>query len=227
MFAITVDQRRSRHGRDLVPEALRALGRAVPGPVLPFERTVGDEIQALLATGSDVVEACRCLLRNQDWHVGIGIGPVELPLPGSTREARGEAFIEAREAVEEAKSLTPSLRVLGAGTTPDRVGDADVVLRLLASVWTRRTAAGWDAVDAVEATRDEDGPRLPLREVAARLDITQQALSQRLRTASWQLEVEALPLAARLLDGAGTGAGGTPAAGTPEPAGGRGREGES
>ncbi|MGO3797334.1 MAG: hypothetical protein ACTJGR_09480 [Pauljensenia sp.] len=200
MFAITVDQRRSRNRQDLVPDALRALGLAVAAPVLPFERTVGDEIQALLGRGGDVVAACRCLLRAQDWHVGIGVGPVELPLPASTREARGEAFIHAREAVEEAKSLTPSLRVLGGNRTVSQVRDADVVLRLLASVWSRRTDAGWDAVDAVEATRDEGGTHLPLRDVAQRLAITPQALSQRLQTASWQLEVEALPLAARLLD---------------------------
>lgn len=203
MFAITVDQRRSRAGRDLVPDALGALGRAVTEPVLPFERTVGDEIQALLGRGGDVVAACRCLLRNQDWHVGIGVGPVELPLPASTREARGAAFIHAREAVEEAKSLTPSLRVSGGNRSVGAARDADVVLRLLASVWIRRTAAGWDAVDAVEATRDEGGTHLPLRDVAQRLAITPQALSQRLQTASWQLEVEALPLAARLLDVAG------------------------
>lgn len=203
MFAMTVDQRRSRDGRDLVPDALGALGRAVPEPVLPFERTVGDEIQALLGRGEDVVAACRRLLRDQEWHVGIGVGPVELPLPASTREARGEAFIRAREAVEEAKSLTPSLRVLGGNRSDEGARDADVVLRLLASMWTRRTAAGWDAVDAVEATRDEGGTHQPLRDVAQRLAITPQALSQRLQTASWQLEVEALPLAARLLDVAG------------------------
>lgn len=215
MWALTVDQRRSRDGRDLVPEALTVLGRAVAHPVLPFERTVGDEVQALLGSGGDVVAACRALLRDQDWHVGVGVGPVELPLPRSTREARGVAFIRAREAVEEAKTLSPSVRVLGSrggapgtGRSADAVADADAVLRLLASLWMRRTRAGWEAVDAVEATRGTDGAHLPLREVAEDLGITPQALSQRLRAASWQVEAEALPLAGRMLDLADVEAGG-------------------
>ena len=45
MFALTIDQHRSRRGEDLVPGLLGALA-AVP-TVLPFERTVGDEVQGL------------------------------------------------------------------------------------------------------------------------------------------------------------------------------------
>ena len=46
MFALTIDQHRSRTGEDLVPALLDGLA---PVPtVLPFERTVGDEVQGLL-----------------------------------------------------------------------------------------------------------------------------------------------------------------------------------
>jgi hypothetical protein len=66
------------------------------------------------------------------------------------------------------------------------------VLQLLAAVARRRTDAGWAAVDAV-AGRTQ-------REAAHTLGITPQAMSQRLRTALWEEERAARPVAARLLD---------------------------
>lgn len=199
MFALTADQTRSRTGTDRVPHMLTRLREGLDGPVLAFERTVGDEIQGLLATGAQVVTACRLLACSGQWHVGIGAGSVERPLPRSTREARGQAFVLAREAVEAAKTRSPSLQLLGPGG-----GDveADAVLRLLAALWDRRSAAGWSAVEAVEAARHAAEDQVPLSRVAATLGITHQALSQRLRTAGWALETDALPVAARLADAA-------------------------
>lgn len=48
MYVVTADQRDSRSGPDLVPTALADLATVRHGaPIRPFERTVGDEIQAL------------------------------------------------------------------------------------------------------------------------------------------------------------------------------------
>lgn len=199
MFVVTIDQQDSRHQEDRVPAALAGLNAAVTTR-LPFERTVGDELQAVLTRGADVVAGTRYLAREGGWHLGIGIGQVDEPLPGSTRSARGNAFIAAREAVETLKPRAPSLRVQGAdGVDPEAVEDADAVLRLLAALWARRSEAGWQAVTAVETARAQD-ETVALGEVAASLGISHQALSQRLRTAAWELEREAAVTAARLLD---------------------------
>ena len=61
MFALTIDQHRSRSGRDLVPELLAALSGV--RTVLPFERTVGDEVQGLPADAATTLEALLIVLR--------------------------------------------------------------------------------------------------------------------------------------------------------------------
>ena len=42
------------------------------------------------------------LLRAGGWSIGVGAGPVQTPLPASTRAATGPAFLSARRAVEAA-----------------------------------------------------------------------------------------------------------------------------
>src|SRR5688500_19628182 len=108
MFVLTADQKRStRHG-DRVPEALAALADLAvagstgaarendgSGVALPFERTVGDEIQGLLSTPAAAVRAVTALVRLGGWRMGLGIGAVDTPLPDSTRAASGPAFVAA------------------------------------------------------------------------------------------------------------------------------------
>src|SRR5262245_55945206 len=96
MFVLTVDQRHSRRSPDRVPAALAALARD-HHPVRAFERTVGDEFQGVLDDPAEVVSVVLALVRDGDWYVGIGAGCVEEPMPASTREARGPAFVMARE----------------------------------------------------------------------------------------------------------------------------------
>ena len=51
MFVMTVDQRGSRTGPDMVPQTLDRLAEILTGdraPVAGFERTAGDEIQGVL-----------------------------------------------------------------------------------------------------------------------------------------------------------------------------------
>ena len=62
MFVLTADQKRSRRRGDRVPEALAALEStlgtaAASGVALPFERTVGDEIQGVLHSPAAVVRS--------------------------------------------------------------------------------------------------------------------------------------------------------------------------
>ena len=88
-FAMTVDQAESRDQPDLVEEVLGRFGTVAT--VLPFSRTVGDEFQGLLDDPMSVVTVTLDLMRSATWHIGIGIGGVEQPLPRDSRSARGPA----------------------------------------------------------------------------------------------------------------------------------------
>lgn len=199
MFVITVDQRGSRRSTDRVPELLAALP-SVPGTLLPFERTVGDEVQAVLDDPASVTELTVHLLRIGGWSVGIGAGVVREPLPSSTREASGPAFISAREAVEAAKTRGRPVPLAVRGTSSTAARDAEAVLTLLGSVLMRRTPAGWAAVDAAREELHDTTTTGPAQQRAAeRLGVSQQAVSQRLRTALWAEEQAVRPAIARLL----------------------------
>ena len=204
MFVLTIDQQGSRTRGDRVPDLLAALAG---DPALdqarlvrPFERTIGDEVQAVADSSITVLAISLDILRWGGWSVGIGAGPVELPLPESTRAGAGPAFVFAREAVESAKSRHRTVPVAVRGPDPDRAREAESLVVLLAALRNRRTDAGWVVVDALRA----EGTSARQEQLAERLGISQQAVSQRLRTAMWSEEQAALPLAARLLDRADT-----------------------
>lgn len=195
MFVMTMDQRGSRRTGDLVEPLLAELAHleGAPGMVRPFARTVGDEVQAALDDPALAVELGLAVLRRGGWSVGIGVGPVELPLPADVRAATGEAFVLAREAVERAKGRGRPVPLAVAGVGGTAAADAEAVLVLLGSVASRRTEAGWAVVDALAPGT------VTQEEVAERLGISQQAVSQRLRGALWPEEPPVRAAAARLL----------------------------
>ncbi|TYP90386.1 hypothetical protein [Blastococcus xanthinilyticus] len=188
-FVLTVDQRASRRGPDRVADVLTELnGEAAT--VLAFERTAGDEFQGVLAGPEAVVDVALRLVRLGGWSIGIGAGPVQHPLPASTRAATGPAFLAARRAVDAAKQRPVRLAVRGA--VPPDAGDAQAVLSALAVLVGRRSEQAWEAIELVEAGRTQ-------AEAAAELGVSRQAVGQRLAAASWELERELRPTAARLL----------------------------
>lgn len=171
---LTADQNDSRTGPDLVPVALESLS-ALPH-LRPFERTAGDELQGILDDPTALTRALELLLRSGHWNIGVGFGPVEEPLPDSTRAARGAAFLHAREAVTSAKSSPWHLRVVdGTGAGPARA--LETTLWLWAAVLARRTPRGWEVADLVE------GEGLSYEEAGRRLGISQSAVSQRAQPA--------------------------------------------
>jgi len=203
MYVLTVDQRASRIVGDRVPELIDSLtsDAGVPsrargeGVVLGFERTVGDEVQAVFDDAEVVVDVTLWLLRRGGWSVGIGCGGVDEPLPESSRAASGPAFVLARDAVESAKSRQRTVPLAVRGAHHQAGLDAEAVLVLVAATAARRSAAGWEAIDAVEA----GGPDVRQEDVAAAMGISQQAVSQRLRTALHDEARAAARAAARLL----------------------------
>src|SRR5450759_1805474 len=201
MWVMTIDQQGSRVVGDRVEAFLAGIRPYVTSPeravgvVRPFERTVGDEVQAVLADAATVVDIALHVLRLGGWSVGIGGGVVDEPLPESARAGSGTAFVLARTAVEAAKSRMRVVPLAVRGIDPDAAAEAEGVLMLIGASAARRTAAGWAVIDALSA----DGPGRRQEDVAARLGITQQAVSQRLRIALWSEEIAARPAAARLL----------------------------
>jgi hypothetical protein len=189
MYVLTVDQRGSRRDVDRVADLLDELRDA---PMLrKFERTAGDEVQAVSDDPGTVVDLALALLDRNHWSIGIGIGPVETPLPAQTRAGRGPAFEHARTAVERAKNAPGRIAADGADT--ECASDVDAALTLLATIVLRRTDHG---VEAVALARTG----LSQAEIATRLAISKQAVSQRLLTAGWQAEFAGRALLHRLLE---------------------------
>jgi hypothetical protein len=188
-YVLTVDQKASRRTPDRVGAALRDLNGAVP-VLLAFERTAGDEFQGVLADPDDVVDVVLRLVRAGGWSIGVGAGPVQTPLPASTRAGAGPAFLSARRAVDAAKQRPARLAVRGA--VPVDAGDAQAVLSALAVVVDRRSEQAWEAIGLVGAGRTQ-------AEAATVLGISRQAVGQRLAAGLWDLEQDLRPTASRLL----------------------------
>lgn len=172
MFVLTIDQRGSRVHGDKVPRLLAAL--ADIDALRGFERSVGDEIQGVIADPDAVVEVVARVLREQDWYIGIGVGDVDLPLPASSREASGNAFVAAREAVDAAKKtgerVPLSVRTVVGSDWADA---AEAVLVLCGDLVRRRSQAEWRVLDALKTS-----PNSTQKQVAAHLGISPQAVSK-------------------------------------------------
>jgi hypothetical protein len=188
-YVLTVDQQGSRQGPDRVAGVLRQLAAEV-APVLAFERTAGDEFQGVLGDPDQVVEVVLRLVRLGGWSIGVGAGPVQTPLPASTRAAAGPAFLSARRAVEAAKARAVRLAVRG--VVPTEAADAQAVLSALAVIVGRRSDQAWEAIELVGEGRTQ-------ADAATTLGISRQAVGQRLAAGLWELERELRPTAARLL----------------------------
>jgi DNA-directed RNA polymerase specialized sigma24 family protein len=188
-YVLTVDQKASRRGPDRVDAVLRELNDAVPA-MLAFERTAGDEFQGVLEEPDLVVDVVLRLVRAGGWSIGVGAGPVQTPLPASTRAGAGPAFLSARRAVDAAKQRPSRLAVRGA--VPPDAGDAQAVLSALAVLVDRRSEQAWEAISLVEGGRTQ-------AEAAGALGISRQAVGQRLAAGLWDLERELRPTAGRLL----------------------------
>ena len=168
---LTVDQRSSRSGPDLVPATIEALAGA--DLLRPFERTAGDEFQGVLAEPAALPRVVERLLREDAWNIGIGVGAVDEPLPASARAGSGAAYLHARAAVTAAKNSPWHLRV---GGDDPGVRALETTLWLWAAVLSRRSQRGWEVADLV----DQD---LSYEETGRRLGISQSAVSQRAQAA--------------------------------------------
>ncbi len=191
MFALTIDQHRSRRGDDLVPGLLGALTH-VP-TALPFERTVGDEVQGLLDDPEAVLAALLIVLRDGNWSTGLGIGPVETPLADSVRAARGQALLDARSAVDRAKTAGEVRVAVASASNPLGAADVEAVAGLIGTLVRRRTDTQWATIEAVDAAPTQ-------RAAAEALGVTPQNVSQTLAASAVAVERAGYPVLVRLLE---------------------------
>lgn len=196
MFVMTIDQRHSRRDVDRVEDLLAQMNTA--SLLRPFERTAGDEVQAVIdatADGADtVVDITMLLVKQGTWSVGIGVGTVEEPLPPSTRAGRGPAFEAARDAVTRAKTAPAAVAITAANPDRQRAGrDAETALTLVALLIADRTEQGHRATDLMREGHTQTS-------AAEKLGISKQAMSQRLSVARWNIEARGRTLATHLLD---------------------------
>lgn len=201
-YVILADQVSSRIGADHVPAALARLESVLGDRLtLPFERTAGDEIQGLCGDPAAAVDAVCELTRLGGWRIGIGTGGVETPLPSSTREARGGAYLAARQAIGAARSSPTQLALAAQADTvggnayrelQQHVEDAETALWLWRGVLQQRSKEGWELMDLLD-----EG--LTGVEAAMKLGISPSAVSQRLARARRAEAVRGGALATRLL----------------------------
>jgi hypothetical protein len=192
MFVITADQIRSRESADAVDGAIHALtGLLADEAALPPDRAAGDEVQLLTSDPDAALRAILLLTRTKQWSVGLGVGPVRLPLAKSVRESTGPAFFAARTAVTRAKAKASRLaieRVDG----PEPARSAEAIVDLLLLLRARRSSEGWELHDLMQAG-------LTQAQSAARLGITPQAASARALAADLKAEFAATPVVASLI----------------------------
>lgn len=197
MFVITADQVDSRNQPDRAASVLDALnGPTGPRLLLPADRTAGDEVQILPAGAEETLAIVLELTREDAWSVGVGIGPARLPLPRATREATGEAFFAARDAVTRAKKSQTRFALTRAGNDDGdglRGVDVEALISLLLVLRERRTDGGWELYDLLTTG-------LTQSESAERLGITAGAASLRARAAGIRVERASSEALVRLLD---------------------------
>lgn len=146
-----------------------------------FQIFRGDSFQTALHAPAEAVTAalilrCQCLLRIQlDLRIAIGIGPVEHHPKTSVGEGSGPAFTYSGRGLDE--MAEPRRMVL---RTPDKFLNAEMIaftalLDAVVRSWSTRSLAV--AAERLAGKTQE--------EIAAKLKISQSAVSQRLAVAQW------------------------------------------
>lgn len=196
VFVFTIDQVASRKAADQVPLLLTELSAIKM--LIPFARTIGDEIQGVTESPREAVEITRRVIAPNNWHIGIGIGPLrpaERELRTST-EGTSEVFAVARAAVEAAKkkpgraqAAVRHVNTAASSAEPELSAHLEALLGLLIGINARRSPSQWAAINAAL-----ENPTATQAELAEKLNMTQQGVAKSLAAAMWRQEQDALPL---------------------------------
>lgn len=193
MFVLTINQRDSKESGDRVEELLETLGE-IPA-LVPFQRSIGDEAIGVVQSAHIAVEVALEAIRERRWHIGIGVGPVEMAEGASINTAEGFGLVYARRAVNRAQRSTERIPLAVEGPSSEVAAEAEAVLRLIAQIVFTRTDAEWSVLDLMVP-----GVRGQQKAIAAALGISTQAVSKAISRSFWNEEWACRPAAARLLD---------------------------
>ena len=195
MAVITSDQVNSRTTAEAAGEVMHALnaryGERLP---LPVDRNAGDELQVLVTDGATAVRMILDFARDGRWRIGVGFGSVRRPLPASTREAGGGAFIAARTAVGSARTR-PTRFAAGADRLElaNDVADFQAIMDTLLLLHSQRTEKGWQLYDLLSTGMTQ-------LEAAHRIGVSPQAVSARAAAADLWVDSPAEAALARIID---------------------------
>ncbi|MEH0109629.1 hypothetical protein V6N00_07910 [Tersicoccus sp. MR15.9] len=192
MFALTFDQRLGREAGDLVPDLMTRL--RFHATLVPFQRSVADEVQGIVDDPAVAVDAALIGLRGGNWSVGIGVGRVDDLVSDHVLDAAGPAMVHTRNAAERSLTITDRVALSVEGLDEELAAEAEAVLRLVGRIVAVRTEAEWRVADLMTP-----GARGQQKAIAAELGITVQAVSQAVQRSLLPQEWAARPAAARLL----------------------------
>lgn len=177
MFVMTVDQRNSSTSNDLVPLLQEELAStsSETAPLLEFQRTAGDEVQAVFQSPKAVLDTALFLSRQGNWHIGIGAGSINEPLPHNARDGNGQAYINARTAVDRAKRSPGHIAFEGTSIYSALI---DASLQLVMSLEEERNDS-WQEVGELYSQG------LTQKAIAEKLGTFQSAVSRSLKQGRW------------------------------------------
>ena len=171
VVVLTVDQRGSRRGPDLVPATLAAL--ADRRLLRPFERTAGDEFQGVLDDPAALPPwSSGCCARTPGTSASASARSTSRS-PPRPRRARPAYLARPRGGHRGQEQPVAPPRRAARHPAPAHL---ETTLWLWAAVLGRRTPEGWEVADLVEQGLSYD-------EAGRKLGITQSAVSQRAQAA--------------------------------------------
>ncbi|QRZ60819.1 hypothetical protein [Rothia sp. ZJ932] len=175
---MTVDQRNSSNNPNAIPLLLElGEGKSETGkPLLPFQRTAGDEAQAVFDDVQALLATSLLLSRQGFWHIGIGKGAIDEPTSKNAREGKGEAYINAREAVERAKKSSGHVAYESDGKY---AGLIEASLQLVLGLEEERSDSRQEVGELYEEGITQTA-------IAEQLGTYQSAVSRLLKQGKWQ-----------------------------------------
>lgn len=161
-----------------IPERLAALSHPMLWTAFSLSR--GDEIQGVcrgVLAAPELVRRLRHCCRPLSLRIGIGAGPEPEDKADSSWVLSGEAFFDAREALERVKGARHA-RTLAALRDEGLDAVANAILALMDAIQSRWTAAQWEAVAAYESFGTYEA-------ASKSLGIALQNVEKRCRAARW------------------------------------------
>jgi DNA-binding CsgD family transcriptional regulator len=175
-IVLTLDQRGSRGTPDRVAEWSDRLNQAHAGQLrLPFVRSAGDELQGVLGDADALADIVAESVDDRAWWLGVGVGPVDR-FGDTARDSQGPAFWHARQAVEAAKTRSHPQPVAVVGEPEDEAAALGDALTALAFLTLRRTPEQRESIRLLRGGMKN-------KDIAAHLEVSPAAISQRLRGA--------------------------------------------